>query len=334
MVRYGVRSHRKPFLLKHSTRRTTNRYTDCDESKGWIPPKDCPGIYESFGKGCGVLENHTVRLYTSHDLDNFTKLSDNVLTDRPEGIYFRPKVIYNEKTKLFVLWVNYLPPKSTPLASYPDATFLVATSSTPQGPYTVVTQKANISQTGGGDFTVMIDPKDGVAYIAYDAWGNSHRVLIEELNENFTDSLGASTSTGPLSPSSHEAPILFERNKVYYLMYGHTCCFCSTGAGSSVMTAPSPKGPWQDMNYDINPKKGFFDFDYTIQAQENFVITLPSGEYVYTGDRWTSAPDKKKSHDFQYWQLLTFNDTVSPPKISKLSWVDSFELKVWRIIIV
>tara|TARA_Y200000002_G_C22429191_1_gene557249 strand:- start:55 stop:345 length:291 start_codon:yes stop_codon:yes gene_type:complete len=95
------------------------------------------------------------------------------------------------------------------------------------------------------------------------------------------------------------------------------------------MTAPSPKGRWTDVNYDINPKKVFFDFDYTIQAQENFVITLPSGEYVYTGDRWTSAPDKKKSHDFQYWQVLDFNDTSSPPRISKLSWVDTFELKVW-----
>ena len=40
-------------------------YTDCDESKGWIPPKDCPGIYETFGKGCGFLENHAVRLYVN-----------------------------------------------------------------------------------------------------------------------------------------------------------------------------------------------------------------------------------------------------------------------------
>ena len=157
--------------------------------------------------------------YTSQNLSNFTLLSENVFKERPEGIYFRPKVVYNEKTKLFVLWINYLPPDSTPLSSYPHATFVVATSTVPEGPYTIVSQKANISQTGAGDFTVMVDPKDDVAYIAYDAWGNNHRVLIEQLNENYTDSLGASTSTGPLSPSSHEAPILFERKGLYYLMY-------------------------------------------------------------------------------------------------------------------
>ena len=194
-------------------------YTDFEESKGWIPPKDCPGIYETFGKGCGFLENHAVRLYSSDDLSNFTLMSENVFTNRPEGIYFRPKVIYNKKTDKYVLWINYLPPKSTPLQSYPDATFIVAMSSEPEGPYQVVTEKANISETGGGDFTVMIDPKDDVAYLAYDAWGNNHKVLIEELNENYTDSLGAATSTGPLSPSSHEAPILFERKGIYFLMY-------------------------------------------------------------------------------------------------------------------
>lgn len=42
----------------------------------------------------------------------------------------------------------------------------------------------------------------------------------------------------------------------------------------------------------------------TIKAQENFVITLEHADghadYIYTGDRWCSAPDKLKSHDFQY----------------------------------
>ena len=43
------------------------------------------------------------------------------LGSRPDGIYFRPKVIRNGETGEFVLWVNHLPPASTPLESYPDA---------------------------------------------------------------------------------------------------------------------------------------------------------------------------------------------------------------------
>ena len=62
--------------------------------------------------------------------------------DRPEGIYFRPKVfclfcisrslvlwqrityffkvIYNSLTAEYVLWINYLAPALSPLVSYPD----------------------------------------------------------------------------------------------------------------------------------------------------------------------------------------------------------------------
>jgi hypothetical protein len=50
--------------------------------------------------------------------------------------------------------------------------------------------------------------------------------------------------------------------------------------------------------------------------------------FVYTGDRWSSAPDKLKSHDFQYWYPLAFNDSVSPPTIEPMKWVDSIIIHV------
>ena len=76
-----------------------------------------------------------------------------------------------------------------------------------------------------------------------------------------------------------------------------------------------------------------------VQAQENFVITAPAANkqsddggggnddvYIYTGDRWQSAADHLKSHDLQYWQPLAFDDSVSPPTIAPLSFVDNFTL--------
>lgn len=94
----------------------------------------------------------------------------------------------------------------------------------------------------------------------------------------------------------------------------------------------SSKGPWTYSGIDINPTKGIPGIsDHTIKAQENFVFTVPhagtgDADYVYTGDMWTSAPDKMKSHDFQYWEPLAFDDTKSPPTIAPLSWVDSFTI--------
>ena len=45
------------------------------------------------------------------DLENWTFVADIFpLGSRPDGVYFRPKVIRNEGSGEFVLWVNHLPP--------------------------------------------------------------------------------------------------------------------------------------------------------------------------------------------------------------------------------
>ena len=323
-------------------------YRNCTEKDGWIPPLQCPGIYSKFG-GCGFREDHAVNLYSSPNLVDWT-LEGDVLPDggvRPAGIYFRPKIIRNNRTGEYVLWINRLPPASSPLSAYPHAMFLVFTAPAPTGPFKLVsnaTTGASVKVSGGGDFTLFKEADDSAAYIAYDAWGNSHTVVIEQLTPDFHDSTG--NGTGKLSPSSHEAPILFRRGAWYYLMYGHTCCFCKGGAGSSVKVAPHPLGPWTDTGVDINPVAGSmpWDSDHVIKAQENYVFQVPAPAagaaaagaaaagaeptYVYTGDLWSSAPDHMKSHDLQYWQPLVFNDSNTPPTIARLTKVDSFELDV------
>ena len=47
-----------------------------------------------------------------------------------------------------------------------------------------------------------------------------------------------------------------------------------------------------------------------------------------TGDRWMSSPDHLKSHDFQYWAPLNFDDAHDPPRVLPLRWLDSFELNL------
>ena len=41
--------------------------------------------------------------------------------------------------------------------------------------------------------------------------------------------------------------------------------------------------------------------------------------WVFTGDRWDSAPDRREANDFQYWSVLQFNDTSNPPAILPMS---------------
>ena len=135
------------------------------------------------------------------DLESWTYVGDILpRNSRPEGIYFRPKVIFNRKTNKYVLWINHLAPASTPLVSYPDARFLVATSDTSIGPFEIVNEKADIEIEGGGDFDLLVDPNDpeSSAYLAYDAWGNNHAVVVEKLSEDYTNSLGSNGSSGQI----------------------------------------------------------------------------------------------------------------------------------------
>ena len=111
-----------------------------------MPPQECPGIYKSFG-GCGFRADHALRIYSSPNLKDWSLESENALDmeTRPYGIYFRPKVVYNALTQQYVLWVNHLPDDKTPLAAYGRAGYFVATSPTPNGPFTTVREAASLS---------------------------------------------------------------------------------------------------------------------------------------------------------------------------------------------
>ena len=102
----------------------------------------------------------------------------------------------------------------------------------------------------------------------YDAWSNGHRISIERPTDDYTDSVGGSSSGGAVSPSGNEAPIVFFRNSVWYLLCGPICCFCHEGSGSVVLTAPHPLGPWNASRADLNPKRGIVG-SRPIAAQES-----------------------------------------------------------------
>ena len=51
-----------------------------------------------------TTENHYV-CYSSKDLKVWKK-EGRLLPNQPEGVYYRPHVVYNKKTKRYVLWCN------------------------------------------------------------------------------------------------------------------------------------------------------------------------------------------------------------------------------------
>ena len=72
-------------------------------------------------------------------------------TERPtNAIYFRPHLIYNPATSMWVLWVRWLPYVSPSLAK--DSTlYLVAAAPSPRGPFTVVNRNVTMFWPNSAD---------------------------------------------------------------------------------------------------------------------------------------------------------------------------------------
>jgi len=95
---------------------------------------------------------------------------------------FRPHVIYNRKTKLYVLWINVYDNRIG---------FRVSTSAAPTGPFKevaepslAVNKNSAVAGLNNGDHDTFVDD-DGKGYIAYTDWRTTGTIVIEELSADY-----------------------------------------------------------------------------------------------------------------------------------------------------
>ncbi len=292
----------------------------------------------------GNFANVGTHCYSSDDLYNW-KDEGIALKVAEEGsgsqiekgcILERPKVIYNEKTKKFVMWFH-LEPKG---AGYKGALSGVATSDNVTGPYTFVkASRANagywpenypdslkeapirtegIEFTGGSlpgdvdslnivkrdfesgqmarDMTLFVDD-DGSAYHIYSAEENS-TLHIALLNDEYTDHSGTYYRYFP--GRFMEAPAIFKKDGKYYMMMSGCTGWSANAARSAV--ADSIFGEWKELG---NPCVGN-NAELTFQSQSTYVIPVQGGDkFIYMGDRWTP----KNAIDGRYiWLPIEFEE--------------------------
>eukprot|EP00294_Goniomonas_avonlea_P003905 CAMPEP_0114563772 /NCGR_PEP_ID=MMETSP0114-20121206/13311_1 /TAXON_ID=31324 /ORGANISM="Goniomonas sp, Strain m" /LENGTH=262 /DNA_ID=CAMNT_0001749687 /DNA_START=165 /DNA_END=950 /DNA_ORIENTATION=- len=255
--------------------------------------------------------NHTVTAWRSKDLLHWDAVGDALpISSRPSGVYYWPKVVQHPKTMKFVMWINYVN------HGFSSTPYLSAVSDTPEGPFTVV--NSNITSRWGaiGSVDLFVDD-DGSAYVVYTSLAQNHRISLAQLSDDFTDIL-IETNTGLMSPDTlcSEAPVLFKRLGLYYVMWGQCCCFCAAGTDLQVYTAQSPLAKLEDWTYRGDPgcnstrpsspedpcevrTPGAGTLS-TTGSQINSVIHISPTQLLFLGQRWGSAPDKLKSHDFNY----------------------------------
>jgi hypothetical protein len=244
----------------------------------------------AYGKSAGFGINNRFRAYSSADLVHW-RFEGEILESPPDGVYFRPYVVFNPATRKYVLWYNWYP-------RLWDGQVGAAVSDTPVGPFTIVNPQVKLSQAEyrPGDGSLFVDD-DGTGYFIYTVIGQGHAIRIERLAPDF---LGSTGEASDILAQGCEAPALFRRGSRYYALFDSNCCFCSAGSGARVFTASSPLGPYTQQP-NINRDA---DRQPIVAAQQTFVARIPTSEgiaYIWMADRWGSRPDGVKGHDFQYW---------------------------------
>ena len=202
----------------------------------------------------------------------------------------RPKVIYNKKTRKFIMWMHL------DSEDYSYARAGVAVSDKPTGPFRFV----NSERPNGAmarDMTIFQDD-DGKAYHFFSSENNAtmHVVLLSDDYLSHTKN-----EKRILVDQSREAPAVFKYNKKYYLI--SSACTGWSPNPASYAIADSVLGEWKQ--YD-NPCTGN-NADSTYGAQSTYILPLQGKKnaFIFLADRW----NKTNLEDSRYvWLPLTMKN--------------------------
>jgi hypothetical protein len=225
-----------------------------------------------------------VSIYKSDDLLNWTFVREAVdTTSHPElalgnAKLERPKIVYDQATDQYVLWMH-----KEPKDNYNEAKMAVAVSDTVDGPYTYLGSfNPDPDKDGVGDsnrdFTIYKDD-DGSAYLVAVARNNLD-INIYRLTDDYTDV--AELVNVLWSGQRREAPAVLKSGGKYYI-------YTSGQSG----WAPN-QGKWSvlsslDDRSNPSPTLTSYGDNWTFATQPAFILQVQGTEAttsILVGDRW------------------------------------------------
>lgn len=261
---------------------------------------------------CYRTEAGGVSCYSSADLSNWKfegvvlkpSLTDSTSELHPSNVLERPKVIYNDQTKKFVMWLH------VDSHDYAKAAAGVAISDSPTGEFTYLGSmrpNGNMSR----DMTLFKD-EDGKAYHFYSSEENA-TMHICQLTDDYlkpTEHL-----TRNFIGMSREAPAVFKHNNKYYVVSSGCTGWSPNKAEYAI--ADSIMGEWKVMG---DPCSGT-DADITFYGQSTFVLPVAGkkDKYIALFDKWNKTDLINSKY---IWLPITFKDN---DKID-IAWKDQWEL--------
>ncbi|MEU3891535.1 RICIN domain-containing protein [Streptomyces sp. NPDC029041] len=234
-----------------------------------------------------------VSVYRSTDLKTWESRGDALTQSSAPELALanieRPKVIYNSATGKFVMWMHKENGKD-----YTEARAAVAVSDTVDGAYTFQGSFRPLGEMSRDD--TLFKDDDGTAYFI-SAANNNADLHIYKLSADYTkiDRLVAD----PWPGAFREAPALFKRNGVYFMLTSTTSGWNPNQ--QRYATATNLAGPWSAM-VDVGDATAY-------GSQTTFVLPVQgtSGtSYLYMGDRWGNSIGGTVNDSQYVWLPLTF----------------------------
>jgi hypothetical protein len=258
------------------------------------------GIYGTAGAKfrCGF------RCYRSTNLVNWTFAGPSLEYPQSgwltEGTWHRPRVIYNALTKKFVLWFFLL---GIPEPDNVWVKDVVAVSDVPEGPFTILGERAISGMSPSGDLALLLD-YDGKGYMGNGDWDRN--CLVVPLTENFRDTTGT-----PVMALQTEGPNKGFEGACLARYKGKYLC-----AGSRVVGLNPSETTYSIADHPMGPYvlKGVMSNPDTWRSQiGSFFYIKESDCLMALCDQWLIGPDGNRvsgEESCQLWMPVAF-DPVS-----------------------
>jgi len=269
----------------------------------WLVPGQTWECYRTNAGGISCYSSENLTDWKFESIALAPNTSDSVSDIHTSKVIERPKVVYNEKTKKFVMWMHI------DSQDYSYARAGVAVSDNPSGPYTFIESMRPNNQMSR-DMTLFKDD-DGKAYHIFSSENNA-TMHISLLTDDYLKPTG--TEKRIFIDKSREAPALFKHNGKYYLITSG--CTGWSPNPALLATADTILGEWKEL---YNPCKGP-NSDSTFLAQSTFVLPVEGkpDHFIFMADRW----NKTNLEDSRYiWLPLIFDKDSAT-----IEWKDSWSL--------
>jgi len=233
----------------------------------------------------------------------------------------RVDVVYNESTRKYVMFLKTGPTDGADLG--------VATSDTPEGPFTLIGTEP-VFGYHIGDMSVYQDD-DGQAYLAY-VWdsipgANSGGISQHALARLSPDYLTVEKRLWLWNRGSREANMVMKRNGLYYYLTSLTLWTESTP--TQYYTARDIEGPWTNQLVPMMVPGNTANNSWDTQCDFVFPFKGPKDTVqMYVGDRW-EKPDPARLGDYVFLPLsFTAKDSVVANYYQ--DWEVEPDLGLWR----